>query len=137
MKKTNLNLKDLNFLSGLKSFSYLCRDGNFTTANPLNQSSFEVFENKKLVGTLFPEKRLYPSRNEVTTEASIKPTLFNDFYMVLGNKLDENLWVVRTYIKPFISFIWVGVMLIALGAFVSLLSFNSYILSQYFNASLL
>ena len=46
--------------------------------------------------------------------------------MVLGNKLDENLWVVRTYIKPFISFIWVGVMLIALGGFVSLLSFNSY-----------
>ena len=43
--KGTLNLMDLNFLSGLKSFSYLCRDGNFTTANPLNQSSFEVFEN--------------------------------------------------------------------------------------------
>ena len=88
--------------------------------------SFEVFKNSKLVGKLFPEKRLYLSRNEVTTEASIKPTLFKDFYMVLGNKLDENAWVVRTYIKPFISFIWVGVILIALGGFFSIFSFMSY-----------
>ena len=88
--------------------------------------SFEVFKNSKLVGTLLPEKRLYSSRNEVTTEASIKPTLFKDFYMVLGNKLDENAWVVRTYIKPFISFIWVGVILIALGGFFSVFSFISY-----------
>jgi len=78
------------------------------------------------VGILRPEKRLYPSRNEVTTEASINPTFFNDFYMVLGNKLDENAWVVRTYIKPFISFIWVGVILIAVGGLFSLLSFTLY-----------
>ena len=46
--------------------------------------------------------------------------------MVLGNKTDENAWVVRTYIKPFISFIWIGVILIALGGLVSLLSFTNY-----------
>ena len=61
-----------------------------------------------------------------STEASIKPTFLNDFYIVLGNKLDGNAWVVRTYIKPFISFIWFGVTLIALGGFVSLLSFASH-----------
>ncbi len=88
--------------------------------------TFEVMHNNKLVGNLFPEKRLYPSRNEVTTEASIKPTFLNDFYIVLGNKLDDNAWVVRTYIKPFISFIWLGVILIALGGSVSLLSFIPY-----------
>ena len=88
--------------------------------------SFDVFKSNKFVGTLLPEKRPYPSRDEVTTEASINPTLYNDFYMVLGNKLDENAWVVRTYIKPFISFIWVGVMLIALGGFFSVFTFNSY-----------
>ena len=85
-----------------------------------------MLNNNELVGTLLPEKRLYPSRNEVTTEASIKPTLSNDFYMVLGNKIDENTWVVRTYIKPFISFIWFGVILMALGGFISLLSFSLY-----------
>ena len=88
--------------------------------------TFEVMHKNKLVGTLYPEKRLYPSRNEVTTEASIKPTFLNDFYIVLGNKLNEDAWVVRTYIKPFISFIWFGVILIALGGFVSLLSLTPY-----------
>ena len=88
--------------------------------------TFEVMHKDKIVGTLYPEKRLYPSRNEVTTEASIKPTFLNDFYIVLGNKLNEDAWVVRTYIKPFISFIWFGVILIALGGFVSLLSLTPY-----------
>ncbi len=88
--------------------------------------TFEVMHKNKIVGTLYPEKRLYPSRNEVTTEASIKPTFLNDFYIVLGNKINEDAWVVRTYIKPFISFIWFGVILIALGGFVSLLSLTPH-----------
>ena len=112
----------------LKSYEIVFKSIDYSVEKNFKKvsGSFEIFNNDNLVGAIQPEKRLYPSRNEVTTEASIKPTLFNDFYMVLGNKLDENLWVVRTYIKPFISFIWVGVMLIALGGFVSLLSFNSY-----------
>ncbi len=112
----------------LKSYKIVFKDIDYSVEKNFKKvsGSFEVLNNNKLVGTLLPEKRLYPSRNEVTTEASIKPTLYNDFYMVLGNKIDENAWVVRTYIKPFISFIWVGVILIALGGLVSLLSFTSY-----------
>ncbi len=112
----------------LKSYQIVFKGVDYSVENNFKKvsGSFEVLKNSKLVGTLLPEKRLYPSRNEVTTEASIKPTLFKDFYMVLGNKLDENAWVVRTYIKPFISFIWVGVILIALGGFFSVFSFISY-----------
>ena len=112
----------------LKSYQIVFKGIDYSVEKNFKKvsGSFEVLNNNKLVGVLLPEKRLYPSRNEVTTEASINPTLFNDFYMVLGNKLDENAWVVRTYIKPFISFIWAGVILIALGGFFSLLSFTSY-----------
>ena len=112
----------------LKSYQIVFKGVDYSVEKNFKKvlGSFEVFKNSELVGTLLPEKRLYPSRNEVTTEASIKPTLFKDFYMVLGNKLDENAWVVRTYIKPFISFIWVGVILIALGGFFSVFSFISY-----------
>ena len=112
----------------LKSYQIVFKGVDYSVEKNFKKvsGSFEVFKNSKLVGTLLPEKRLYPSRNEVTTEASIKPTLFKDFYMVLGNKLDENAWVVRTYIKPFISFIWVGVILIALGGFFSVFSFISH-----------
>ena len=112
----------------LKSYQIVFKGVDYSVENNFKKvsGSFEVLKNSKLVGTLLPEKRLYLSRNEVTTEASIKPTLFKDFYMVLGNKLDENAWVVRTYIKPFISFIWVGVIFIALGGFFSVFSFISY-----------
>ena len=112
----------------LKSYEIKFKNIDYSVEKNFKKVSgvFEVMHNKKLVGTLFPEKRLYPSRDEVTTEASIKPTFLNDFYIVLGNKLDGNAWVVRTYIKPFISFIWFGVTLIALGGFVSLLSFASH-----------
>ena len=112
----------------LKSYQIVFKGVNYSVEKNFKKvsGSFDVFKSNKFVGTLLPEKRLYPSRDEVTTEASINPTLYNDFYMVLGNKLDENAWVVRTYIKPFISFIWVGVMLIALGGFFSVFTFNSY-----------
>ena len=112
----------------LKSYQIVFKGIDYSVEKNFKKvsGSFEVLNNNKLVGTLLPEKRLYPSRNEVTTEASIKPTLSDDFYMVLGNKIDENAWVVRTYIKPFISFIWFGVILMALGGFISLLSFSSY-----------
>ena len=112
----------------LKSYQIVFKGVNYSVEKNFKKvsGSFDVFKSNKFVGTLLPEKRLYPSRDEVTTEASINPTLYNDFYMVLGNKLDENAWVVRTYIKPFISFIWVGVILIALGGFLSVFTFNSY-----------
>ena len=112
----------------LKSYQIVFKGVDYSVEKNFKKvsGSFDVFKSNKFVGTLLPEKRLYPSRDEVTTEASINPTLYNDFYMVLGNKLEENAWVVRTYIKPFISFIWVGVMLIALGGFFSIFSFNLY-----------
>ena len=112
----------------LKSYQIVFKGVDYSVEKNFKKvsGSFDVFKSNKFVGTLLPEKRLYPSRDEVTTEASINPTLYNDFYMVLGNKLDENAWVVRTYIKPFISFIWVGVILIALGGFLSVFTFNSY-----------
>ena len=58
----------------------------------------------------------------MTTEASIKPNFFDDVYIVLGNKLNGDEWVVRVYVKPFISFIWLGVILISLGSIMSLTS---------------
>ncbi len=83
---------------------------------------FNIIKGDRLVGNLYPEKRFYISRQEVTTEASIKPNFFDDVYIVLGNKLDGDEWVVRVYVKPFISFIWFGVILISLGSIMSLTS---------------
>ena len=83
---------------------------------------FNILKGDRFVGSLYPEKRFYVSRQEVTTEASIRPTFFDDVYLVLGNKLNSDEWVVRVYVKPFISFIWIGVVLISVGSIMSLTS---------------
>ena len=54
---------------------------------------------------VFPEKRFYPVQSTSTTEAAIDTSLLRDIYIVLGDKKSDESWVVRTYIKPFI--IWI------------------------------
>ena len=74
---------------------------------------------------LFPEKRFYSSQETVTSEVAIKKYISQDVYAVLGdfrkpNDSGENYWVLRIYIKPFISFIWFGSFFVVLGGFISL-----------------
>jgi cytochrome c-type biogenesis protein CcmF len=68
------------------------------------------------------EKRIYLSTNQTMTEAAIKPTLLQDYYVTLGDHLGDKTWSFKLQIKPFIRWIWFGAILIAFGTFVS--SFN-------------
>ncbi len=72
------------------------------------------------VATLHPEKRSYKASGQVMTEASYDPGLFRDVYVALGDPLDEakTEWAVRLYVKPFIRWIWVGALMMAIGGFV-------------------
>ena len=51
------------------------------------------------------------------TEAAIHSTLTRDIYVALGEKVNDNSWVVRIYYKPFIQFLWLGAILMILGGF--------------------
>ena len=65
------------------------------------------------------EKRNYLSSNQIMTEAAIKPSILQDYYVTLGDQLGDKTWSFKIQIKPFIRWIWFGAMLIALGIFVS------------------
>ena len=65
------------------------------------------------------EKRNYLSSNQIMTEAAIKPSILQDYYVTLGDQLGDKTWSFKIQIKPFIRWIWFGAMLIALGTFVS------------------
>jgi cytochrome c-type biogenesis protein CcmF len=69
---------------------------------------------------LMPEKRFYPVQDMATTEASINTNLFRDLYVVLGDQQDDGSWVVRTYIKPFVVWIWIGALVMSFGGVLSL-----------------
>ena len=79
------------------------------------RGTLNVTRDGKPVATLTPEKRLYLARQMPMTEASIDIGLFGDIYASMGEQLDETTWIVRLYHKPFISWIWVGCGLMALG----------------------
>ena len=69
------------------------------------------------VTTLFPEKRRYPSTAMPMTEAAIDTNLWRDLYVSLGEPLNnpEQEWSMRFYLKPFLSWIWLGVLMMVFG----------------------
>jgi cytochrome c-type biogenesis protein CcmF len=79
------------------------------------QGDIDVLKDDKLIQKLYPEKRTYNASGMVMTEAAIDAGLFRDLYIALGEPLDNNAWVVRVYHKPFVDWIWLGCILMALG----------------------
>ncbi len=78
-----------------------------------------VSRNGKKLVILHPEKRAYASGGQVMTEAAVHSSLFRDRYVALGESLGEGAWAVRVHSKPMMAFIWLAVLLIALGGFVT------------------
>ncbi|GGD16245.1 heme lyase CcmF/NrfE family subunit [Pyruvatibacter mobilis] len=77
------------------------------------------------VGQLFPEKRFYPVARMPTTEAAIRTTILDDVYVVLGDPQPgaapgETRWIVRAYHNPLQPLVWIGCIVMVLGACVSL-----------------
>ena len=79
-----------------------------------------VFADGREVATLHPEKRLYDVQGMATTEAGIDRGLTRDLYVALGDPQQGGAWALRTYVKPFANWIWVGALLMAAGGVVSL-----------------
>ena len=77
---------------------------------------FELARNDKHLRVLHPEKRVYFSSSMPMTEAAIDTGLFRDIYVSLGEPLEDGIaWSVRVQHKPFIAWIWMGCLLMALG----------------------
>ncbi|HPG21261.1 MAG TPA: heme lyase CcmF/NrfE family subunit [Amaricoccus sp.] len=72
------------------------------------------------IGTLHPEKRFYPVQRMPTTEAAIDRGLTRDLYVALGDPQEDGGWAVRTYVKPFANWIWIGALIMAAGGATSL-----------------
>ncbi|WP_347266370.1 heme lyase CcmF/NrfE family subunit [Paracoccus sp. (in: a-proteobacteria)] len=83
-------------------------------------ATMRVSRNGREVALLHPEKRVYPVQAMPTTEAAIQNGMFRDLYLVIGDRQDGGGWAVRSYIKPFASWIWLGAALMALGGCISL-----------------
>lgn len=83
------------------------------------QGIFEVTHGDRQLPALKPEKRLYTVQQMPMTEAAIDRGFTRDLYVSLGEQINPTTWVVRVQHKPFVSWIWGGCLIIALGGFLA------------------
>jgi cytochrome c-type biogenesis protein CcmF len=81
------------------------------------RADVQVLRNDKIIEILQPEKRRYFSSAMAMTEAGIDSGFMRDLYVSLGEPLDEarTEWSMRVYYKPFVPWLWGGVLLMVLG----------------------
>jgi cytochrome c-type biogenesis protein CcmF len=82
------------------------------------RGEIEVLDGDRVERVLRPEKRVYKVQQSPMTEAAIDSSLRRDLYVALGDA-DGDAWVVRIHVKPFVIWIWLGCVLMALGGLVA------------------
>ncbi|TDX30126.1 heme lyase CcmF/NrfE family subunit [Rhodovulum visakhapatnamense] len=83
-------------------------------------ATMSVWRGDRQVAEMHPEKRVYPVAGMPTTEAAIDGGFLRDLYVAIGDPQQDGGWAVRTYIKPFANWIWMGAIVMALGGLLSL-----------------
>jgi cytochrome c-type biogenesis protein CcmF len=82
--------------------------------------TFSVLHNGRADGSISTERRYYPERDTVTTEAGIRPGVFENLYVAAGEEVPTGGFNVRINHHPLAMWIWIGGFMIAGGGFVSL-----------------
>jgi cytochrome c-type biogenesis protein CcmF len=79
------------------------------------QGDIVVTRNGETVATMHPQKRVYRVQRNPMTEAGIRSNLVRDLYVSLGEPTPSGAWIVRLQVKPFVTWIWGGCVIMALG----------------------
>src|SRR3954471_19481629 len=82
---------------------------------------FTVRVDGSVIGTMEPAKRVFASRDGMsTTEAALLTRGFSQLYLSLGDSNADGSLALRLYHKPFVLLIWLGAVAMALGGALSL-----------------
>jgi cytochrome c-type biogenesis protein CcmF len=84
------------------------------------RGTFDLAKDGASIRKMQPEKRIYSAQGMPMTEAAISSGVFGDLYVSLGEPVGGKAWTVRVYHKPFVTWIWGGCVLMALGGLLAL-----------------
>ncbi|AZI37192.1 cytochrome c-type biogenesis protein CcmF [Caenibius tardaugens NBRC 16725] len=73
------------------------------------------------VVTVTPQARSFWTPPQQTSESALLTRWNGQLYAVLGNETEDGRWQLRLWWKPFVTFIWYGGLLVALGGLLALL----------------
>ncbi|AMK17977.1 MULTISPECIES: heme lyase CcmF/NrfE family subunit [Sphingobium] len=85
------------------------------------QADMEVSRGGGSPVSLHPQSRFFASPPTTTTEAALLTRWNGQLYVVLGQEGNDGRWQLRVWWKPFVTLIWFGGALIALGGLLALL----------------
>ena len=80
-----------------------------------SRATIDVSRDGKTIATLLPDRRVYNVSRSPMTEVAIDRGLLRDVYVALGDPVSATAWSVRLHHKPFVNWIWIGCVLMALG----------------------
>ncbi len=81
----------------------------------------DVYRDGKRIDTLEPERRMYKSSRQGTSEVSIRRRLHEDLYLNFAGMTDDNQRaVIQAYVFPLVSWIWVGFWVMLAGTLICL-----------------
>jgi cytochrome c-type biogenesis protein CcmF len=69
---------------------------------------------------LNPQARNFWSPPQSTSESALLTRWDGQLYAVIGNQAEDGRWQIRVWWKPFVTFIWYGGLLIALGGILAI-----------------
>ena len=84
-------------------------------------ANFTIYNSNGDKDKLSPELRIYNQPIIVTSEADIKTTIMKDKFIVFNLVQNQEFFNVRYQVKPFMLWIWLSVILISIGGFLSIL----------------
>lgn len=82
----------------------------------------DIFKDGKKISQLNPERRIYFNSRMPMVETAIDRTLWRDIYLALGENISHKTYALKIEYKPMINFLWLGALLMALGALLARLS---------------
>ena len=116
--------QEMGFGDRLELGRYTLVGKSFTQDDTPNHVSdaaiLEVSENGRFVGMMYPEKRLYKANNEPGTIVANRSTIRDDLYLVFAGMSETGKPIIKAYLNPLVSWIWVGVIIVVLGTIVAL-----------------
>jgi len=76
--------------------------------------------------TLKPEIRIYDNPQTLTYEASIRTNFLKDYYLTMSNIDRSEYYNIKFQEKPLMIWIWISVIFLSLGGFLSLFRYAKY-----------
>jgi cytochrome c-type biogenesis protein CcmF len=83
------------------------------------EALIEVTRDGKPVAILKPQKRHFWVQQTDNSQAAISVNWSRDLFVAMGNPLGNDAWSMRIQYKPFVRYIWLGALVMALGGLVA------------------